>query len=136
MVLERIAKGGGATKWYHCADKTHLEVVKAELSPGSVVTFYFDGRIRNARLSPAVESNLKEIISEAGEAIIGSLRDDGLHLDVETIAGPQELADYVASLGSGASVYFGCFPARDNDGKRAVTFVLPDADGVVRPHPH
>jgi hypothetical protein len=31
---------------------------------------------------------------------------------------------------------FGAFPGRDDDGERALTLPLPDADGVVRPHPH
>jgi hypothetical protein len=33
-------------------------------------------------------------------------------------------------------LYFGPFPARDNDGQSAITLVLPDKDGVVRQHPH
>jgi hypothetical protein len=28
------------------------------------------------------------------------------------------------------------YPGRDNDGESAITLDLPDADGVVRRHPH
>jgi hypothetical protein len=33
-------------------------------------------------------------------------------------------------------VFYGATPDRENDGTHAVTVTLPDADGIVRPHPH
>jgi hypothetical protein len=47
VVLERIARGGGATNWYYCPKKSSLEVVESKFSPGSIVSFYFDDRIRD-----------------------------------------------------------------------------------------
>jgi hypothetical protein len=58
-----------------------------------------------------------------------------LTLIVEFVAGEAELNAYVDKLRRGAPVFYGHFPAADNDAKRAVTFALPDADGIVRAHP-
>jgi hypothetical protein len=52
VVLERIARGGGATNWYSCSGQSQLEMIEARLLPGSVVSFYFDERIRLGPLSP------------------------------------------------------------------------------------
>jgi len=136
VILERIARGGGATRWYYCLDKNHLDSVEAQLSPGSVVSFYFDDRIRHGLYSTEAKSNLERIIAETGEGVIGVLREDRLHIAVEIIGGLNELAEFASGLGSKARVFYGTFPARDNDGVRAVTVVLPDTDGIVRLHPH
>src|SRR5215470_16023948 len=47
IVLERIARGGDAVNWYYCRDESSLFDVEKMLSPGSVVSFYFDQRIRS-----------------------------------------------------------------------------------------
>lgn len=60
---------------------------------------------------------------------------DGLEIAVEIVAGPNELSE-VSSGFAGEQVFFGAFPRRDNDGHRALTLTLPDADGLVREHPH
>src|SRR5277367_4911196 len=46
VILERLARGGGSTNWYHCPDENHLEAIEARLRPGSLVSFYFDDRIQ------------------------------------------------------------------------------------------
>ena len=136
VVLERIARGGGATKWYYCPDKAHLEALEAQLSPGSVVSFYFDDRVRSAIYSPELKSAVEGIIAETGEAIIGALGEDRLHIDVEILTGARELAEFASTTSLTSRVFYGAFPARDNDGTRAVTMVIPDADGIARCHPH
>ena len=136
VVLERIARGAGATKWYYCEDPQGLEVIESELSPGSAVSFYFDGRIRNALYSPTVQSDVETIIGEEGEAVIGVLGGDKRHIDVDFVTGPDDLAEFASQLDSSKRVFFGAFPARDNDGTGAVTIILPDTDGMVRSHPH
>jgi hypothetical protein len=52
------------------------------------------------------------------------------------VTGCNDLDDFVSTLTAVSLVFFGPFPASDNDGIRAVTVALPDADGVVRSHPH
>jgi hypothetical protein len=136
IVIERIAGGGGATNWFLCSNKSQLGAIEPKLSPGSVVSFYLDGRIRRAHYSPELKLYMEKIIAETGEIVFGLLREDGLQLDVEFVSGPLELAEVSSRLDGAAWVFYGAFPARDNDGVCAVTVTLPDEDGVVRPHPH
>jgi len=136
VVLERVARGGGRTVWYHCRGKHQLETIEALLSPGSVVSFYFDGRIRNAPYSPELRSIIEKVITETGDAVLGHLNKDGLHIDHEIVTGPNDLTEFASNFGPESRVFYGAFPNRDNDGIKAVTVTLPDHDGIVRPHPH
>jgi hypothetical protein len=67
---------------------------------------------------------------------VATPRAEGIEIDVEFIAGDEELRDFAAGLASRARVVYGRFPAADDDGVRAITFDLPDRDGIFRPHPH
>lgn len=136
VILERIARGGGATKWYYCASESALGAVEARFSPGSVVSFYFDDRIRNDAYSPGVQTAVEAVIAQNGEAVVGVLAEGGIRIDAEIITGPNELAEFLSVVKPGSRLFCGPFPAKDNDGVRAVTLVLPDADGTVRAHPH
>ena len=135
MVLERIAYGGGATNWYFCRNITDLEAIERRLSAGSVVSLYFDDRIRRAGDSAAFRADVEQIIVASREAIVGALMPDGIRIDARIVAGRSELAEELADLGA-TSLFYGPFPARDNDGIRAVTLQIPDEDGVVRSYPH
>lgn len=136
VVLERIARGGGETRWYLLQSDSQLDTLVRLLTPGSVVSFYFDGRIERVRYGPDVLKRILTIINMTGDAVVGLLGADGMTLEIESIAGPTDLAEFTATLGLDSTVFVGAFPARDNDGSAAVTVVLPDADGVVRAHPH
>jgi hypothetical protein len=136
VVLERITRGGGATNWYYCASKSAVADVESRLLPGSVVTFYFDGRIRADGYSAATKSALEQVVVDTGELLIGQLKPDGLTIDVEIISGQIELNEYLAAIGADSQLFYGVFPARDNDGIAAVTVTLPDQDGIDRVHPH
>ena len=122
--------------WYHCCGKQQLETVEALLSPGSVVSFYFDDRIHKASYTPELRSIIEKIITETGDAVLGLLNKDGLHIDEEIVAGSNGITEFAAALDSETHIFYGAFPARDNDGIKAVTLTLPDLDGIVRPHPH
>ena len=131
-----LLPGGGTTKWYYCPSELALEAVEARFSPSSVVSFYFDDRIRNEAYSPAVQPAIKDVIAQNGEAVVGALAEDGICIDAEIITGPNELAEFLSAVKPGSRVFCGTFPAKDNDWVRAVTLVLPDAGGKVRAHPH
>jgi hypothetical protein len=135
IVLERIACGVGATRWYFCRDRHALAAIEGELSPGSLVSFYFDERIRKVILSPSVRSEIEQISARDGDAVVCVLEDD-IHIRVDFPSGPLDLDEFASTVGPGATVFVGAFPARDNDDVRAVTVTLPDADGIVRPHPY
>ena len=136
VVLERIARGGGATRWFVCRDRDALTAIAAELSPGSVVSFYFDGRLGPCPWKPALVGELEAIIVATYGAVLGWLAEDGMTIDATQVVSRGELAEIAATLAPSSQVFCGAFPARDNDGARAVTMTVPDLDGIVRPHPH
>jgi hypothetical protein len=135
IILERIARGAGATNWFACRDRAQLDEVMAELWPGNCVSFYFDGRISSGANSTLVQDRILEVVAETGECVVGHAETE-VRLEVDFITAASELWEFVALLGPEATIYFGPFPARDNDGRQAITVVLPDRDGVIRPHPH
>jgi hypothetical protein len=59
-----------------------------------------------------------------------------IEIDVEVITGQSQLLELTSTFDLGTRVFYGVFPARDNDGVDAISVVLPDRDGVVWPHPH
>lgn len=136
VVLERIARGGGATNWYFINNYKSLELVEEKLKPGSVVSFYFDDRIISGQYSEELNSKVADIIASKGDCVIGSLKVGSVNIDVDFITGIGELTDFVLSLDSSSLFFYGAFPARENDGDSAITLVLPDIDGSVRAHPH
>ena len=136
VVLERIARGAGATRWFALDDPDQLVLLAQSLSPGSSVSFYFDGRLASHAYDVAIANAVLTIAEQDGDAVIGTRGSDEIQLDVEFIAGPSEIEEYESRLPHGTEVIYGRFPARDNDGERAVTLDLPDLDGIVRAHPH
>jgi hypothetical protein len=136
VVLERIARGAGATRWFALRNPDQIPTLAQRLSPGSLVSFYFDGRLAGCTYDREVARAVLAIAEHDGDAVIGRLRVGEIDLEVEFVAGPSELAAYESGLAPGAEVIFGRFPAPDNDGERAVTITIPDRDGVGRGHPH
>ena len=120
---------------YLCRDGRALRVIEGEFSPGSLVSFYFDDRIRRTTLTPTVCSEIDQIAARDHDAVVGVLKDD-IHLWTEFVSSSCELDEFGAAVGPGSEVFVGAFPGRDNDGVRAVTTTLPDADGIVRRHPY
>lgn len=136
VVLERIARGGGATRWYWIRSAADLQRLYGGIAPGSVVSFYFDARIQRRVLDDHAVVQILEFVTETGDAVVGRLSADGLEILMDLVASPEELSEVRSGLEPGASIFFGAFPGRDNDGVTAITLTLPDADGVVREHPH
>jgi hypothetical protein len=135
VVLERKARAAGQTRWFYCADQGHLDAVESELSPGSAVSFYFDKRIKSEAYSPQINVAMNELLVRYGEVLVGVISNE-IEIAVEVITGQGELFELTSAFDLGARVFYGVFPARDNDGVNAISVVLPDRDGVVRPHPH
>jgi hypothetical protein len=135
VVLERVARGGGATNWFYVTSPGQLGELAARFRPGSSVSFYFDDRIKCTMVDDEFIDDVLDIVVADGEAVVGFLAGDGLELDVDFVAGLGDLTEMLGARGSGTVAFVGAFPARD-DGVDAVTFDLPDADGVVRRHPH
>jgi hypothetical protein len=136
VVLERLARAAGATRWFFIRRPDQLEALAGRLSPGSSVSFYFDDRIKHTAFDADVAEAILRFAAEDGDAVVGRLSADEIEIEVEIVAGRSDLDDFAESLVPGQPVFAGRFPARDDDAVRAVTLDLPDRDGIVRPHPH
>jgi hypothetical protein len=136
VALERVARGGGATRWYSIATESQLVELAAVLTPGSCLSMYFDERIRRRPMTEATVKEILGFIEEDGDALIGRLGEDGLTIDMTVVAGRAEIDEVTAAGAPSEPLYFGRFPARDDDARTAVTIELPDADDIVRRHPH
>jgi hypothetical protein len=135
VVLECPARGGGATYWYYCVGTASLQAIERQLAPGSLVSFYFDGRINRSRDLSEAADGARRLIAETGESFLGALNDDGVTIDME-IPDSAQVDEFVAGVKSAGMFFWGVFPWPDNDGVRAVTVTLPDMDGVVPSHPY
>jgi hypothetical protein len=136
VVLERVARGAGATNWFTVRTPQDLIGVASAFSPGSAVSFYFDERFHWHAYDGTIATEILAIAERDGDAVVGRLAADGISVEVEYVASETELNEFVMTLRSGEEVLVGAFPARDNDGERAITVDLPDRDGIVRAHPH
>lgn len=135
FVLERIARGGGATSWYVVRTADDLQTLAERLRPGSLVSFYFDDRLTTGVIDPEARATILGISEQDTSAVVGALDPNDIGIIVDFPSSGGELDEFVTEH-EAATFVFGRFPASENDGSSAVTLTLPDADGVVRPHPH
>jgi hypothetical protein len=83
-----------------------------------------------------VRADIEKILIETGDVTVGVLQIDAVRINAELIVSTTELAELAENLSPAIELFYGAFPARDNDGIRAITVTLPDLDGVIRAHPH
>ena len=134
VILERVARGGGRTRWFFCTTLQEVEVVLPQLRPRSRIGFFFDGRICRVPFSESVNQAVSDLASTTGEVVFGRGRAGDPELDVELL-GPSEIAEHLTNVPEGEIVYYGVFPVIEDDGFAALSFTPPDLDGVVRPQP-
>jgi hypothetical protein len=135
VALERIARGAGATRWYLLRAPADLGTLTLRVRPGSRVSFYFDNRFLIGEFDDPARQSVVGIIEREGEAVIAAVPPSEIEAEVEFPSSAME-ADEFARHHRQATIVVGAFPAADDDRVNAITVVLPDADGVVRPHPH
>lgn len=135
IALERLARGGGATRWYMLSQVDQLDRLADELSPGSAVSFYFDDRLAIRCFDDETVDLILDTVQAHGEAVVGVPAPDGLCAEVEFVCGLSDLTGFIGSR-QPVRMFVGVYPDRDNDGVDAITVDLPDRDGVVRRHPH
>ena|SRR5689334_6056983 len=136
FVLERLARGGGATNWYFCAGVPDLEALGRVLRPGSSVTFYFAINMSRSQLGSLPRDALASCIRSTGDALVLVPRTGTLAVRQFLVIVVDELDEEFADLPPDTEVLFGPYPGPENDGIHSVTLELPDADGILRPHPH
>jgi hypothetical protein len=135
VVLERLARAAGATRWYRVATTEDLAALASRVRPGSLVSFYFDDRIANSLVSQAVREHVTAIAASDHDAVVAA-RGADIDLRADFVSDSAELEEFLGSLAPGELLFYGVSPAADDDGHAAITVVLPDADGVLRSHPY
>jgi hypothetical protein len=144
VVLERIARGGGATNWYYCADESALAIIEMRVRPASELLFYFDDQIKKAVYSAEVKQAVHKINADIKDAppgtrdiVFGTLAQDDVAIDMIIGISNKELDEWEAELKMPPPIVcYGEYPDHENDGFRGVIVDLPDEDGIWRPHPH
>lgn len=136
IVLERVARGGGATAWYYCKDADRLEALKRLLKPGSVVSFYFDSRLHVAPQPEDLEPLVVTVLEHELECVVGALRTHTIEFTIDFVSSVSEWSEFVGDAVPFKLLMAGPFPSRENDGVKAITLTLPDTDGTTRCHPH
>lgn len=132
VVLERIAYGAGSKNWYEIERPEQFDHLVEALAPGSSVIFYFDGRISESAVSDATTASILEIVAQDEDAFVAR-RTDGIELEFDYVAGPDELAEFLARLQPGEKILYGRW-GMDDDGESVMTAYLPDRDGTTRRH--
>jgi hypothetical protein len=136
IILERIARGGGAVSWYACDCEASLDAISTRFKPGSVVSFYFDDRIKTCCAEDLPLDEIDTIIELVGECVVGIIGDNGIDIDARDFCLASEIPTEFEGLHAGSRMIYGAFPERAYTPNSAITFILPDEDGVFRAHPH
>jgi hypothetical protein len=136
VVLERLARAGGAANWYLIRSKEDFDRVLQVLRGGSCVSFYFADQLHVETDTDSARQRMFDVVTSTGEVIVGYPAESVPELDMEIISGPGELGSYLMSHREGLLVIWGAWPERDNDGCNAITIDLVDEDGILRSHPH
>lgn len=103
------------------------------------MTFYFDPKFPiNGHLSPRMGTGIKRLAQSLippQEILALVERDSEVEVEAEYLASLQEAEDWLAKTPP-AVVHVGLYPDWPNDTRDVITRVVPDADGVIRNHPH
>jgi hypothetical protein len=135
VVLERLARAAGATRWYCAQSEPELSRVIDELRGGSCVSFYFDDQLRVDLDDEAARQQMFEAVSPAREIVLGYPTEGQIHVDTELVTGPSELSEVLMHHPEGGVVLWGPWPSRTGSSS-TVSIDLVDEDGVLRMHPH
>jgi len=141
LILERWARGAGQTSWFLLRSPEDARIVREALRPGSAVTAYFQPSL-------PVSGALDDTLEQAVVALVRSVdypregvvalveRDDSPELDPEFIDAAEDDVHAWAQENRGRRAWAGLYPGRVDDGIAGLTAIVPDADGIVRGHPH
>jgi hypothetical protein len=133
IVLERVARGAGRTRWWSCASYDEFLTVYDQLTPGSRVLIYWGDALHLARLNGDEEDRIWSSAAESGEVLFGPLLLGTTEYDIVFLDGAELEAEF-ARVPHGHRVLWGQQPATET-GPDGITFTSPDGDGGVRPQP-
>lgn len=126
VILERVAWGAGQTRWYVAYDSNELEVILSGIARGSVISCYFDDRIRKSSWSISTRKEILDVVKATGDCVVAKPEVGTNILDVAFVAGENDIDEFFLEMTDGEVIFFGAFPARDDDGNDAVSWVVPD----------
>lgn len=139
LLLERWARGAGQRSWFVLTSASDVEAARDVVRPGSSLTAYFGPDL-------PVHGIWSEELVRVTEALIDALGpNQELVALVDRGARPMLEAEYLANRAEleswtpeamGDTVWIGKYPDWPPDGEDVTTRVVPDADGLVRPHPY
>jgi hypothetical protein len=136
VILERLARGGGAVRWYLATTPDDLGVVVERLRGGSCVSFYFDDQLQVERDIESVRQRMFDAVTAGREILLAYPEQQKVDLSVELATGSNELAELLVQRSEGSLVVWGPWPSRDGNPNGTITIDLVDEDGVLRNHPH
>lgn len=136
VVLERLARGAGAARWFFAANLAALERVFDLLRGGSNVSIYFSGQLHVEVDDETSRQHMFDEVTQHGEVVLGYPSSSDPDLEMTIISGPSELTEFLMLHPEGSLAVWGQWPSRANDGNDAITVDLVDADGALRSHPH
>jgi len=136
VVLERLARGAGAARWFFVTSRAMLERVFDMLRSGSSVSFYFSEYLHVEADTEATRQEMFDEVIQHGELVLGYPSPDDPELEMPIISGPSELTECLMLHPEDSLAVWGQWPPREDNGEKAITVDLVDADGVLRSHPH
>lgn len=133
LVLERFAYGGGDHRWYLCDHPGDFRTALSTAKPSSLLVI-LDG----SHMAVTSASSLDVDILAAAGAVDGILlgtRDSDGWLRLDHLDG-SELRDALRGYEDESILVAGPYPKRGLETGEPYVLTVPDADGIVRPHPH
>jgi hypothetical protein len=136
VILERMARGGGATRWFFVQSLAELLLVFDTLRGGSSVSFFFAGHLHVEIDAEDARGRIFDEMALEKELVLGYPSTGSIEVAMELVSGPGELAEQLMHHPEGNLMIWGKWPARPDDGRDGITINLVDVDGILRSHPH
>jgi hypothetical protein len=136
VILERLARAGGAARWFFVTSLVTLDQIFDLLRGGSSVSFYFSRYLHVQADQDESRQDMFDEVTQYSEVVLGYPSQDDPEFEMAIISGPSGLAESLMHHPEGALAVWSQWPPRENNGLDVITVDLVDADGVLRPHPH
>jgi hypothetical protein len=113
-----------------------LSMPSAPASSLAASSVSFDNRIKICRAKDLPLDEIYTIIKLVGECVVGKIADDGIDIDAYDLCLSSEIRSAFGDLHPDSRMIYGAFPEWDCTPNSAITFILPDEDGVFCAYPH
>ena len=69
---------------------------------------------------------IMDVVKTSGDCVVARQAEGTNVLDVSFVAGENDIGEFLGSVSDGETIYLGAFPARDDDGENAVSWIVHD----------